>query len=180
MENTKHDLIYISLGSNLGFHGLDSSQLLSKAILTINEEYSVIAVSSKYLSPAWPKGNDAPDFINMVIAIKGPRSPFALMKFLLKIEKSFGRIRNKENRNAPRTLDLDILDFHGKIINSIQGKIELVIPHARMGERDFVLLPLFEIAPDWKNPNNGEAISVLKQRFLEQNQHFTAKVCEDA
>lgn len=176
MQIEKNNIIYVALGSNLEFNGFDSSKLLSNAINAINGVYEVIAVSSKYISPAWPKGTNAPDFINMVIAIRGPRSPFALMKNLLKIERKFGRKRNPNNQNAPRSLDLDIIDFCGQIVEDSENGISLSIPHRRMNDRDFVLLPLFEIAPDWVNPINGQTIEEIKQNYLKQNQQFTAKM----
>lgn len=180
MKSLEHDLIYVALGSNLDFDDLDSKALLSKAIAAINGAYDVIAVSSKYISPPWPVGTKAPDYWNMVIAIKGAYSPFALMKKLLKIEKNFGRVRNLDNKNASRTLDLDIIDFKGRKISEIKNDIELCIPHERLSQRDFVLLPLFEIAPDWKHPENGTSIEALMQQYLRQNHNFTAKVCSNA
>ncbi len=176
LNNRLHDLAFIALGSNLSFGDMAPWEILSNAIKRIAQNYQIIAVSSKYISPPWPAGSIAPDYLNMVIAINGARSPFAMMRNLLKIEKDFGRIRDLENRNAPRTLDLDIVDFRGIVMDETQNDISLCLPHPRLELRDFVLLPLAEIAPDWKHPQTGKEIAQISKEFITQNQQFTAKM----
>jgi 2-amino-4-hydroxy-6-hydroxymethyldihydropteridine diphosphokinase len=100
---------------------------------------------------------DQPDFINAVVAIEFTGSPELLLKNLLDIEILFGRIRKE--RNGPRILDLDILLF--KKLHLMKN--DLVIPHPRMHERLFVLLPLFEVAPDIVIEPHGPIRDLIKQ-----------------
>jgi len=92
---------------------------------------------------------DQPDFINAVAMIETALDPHALLDALLGVERAFGRVRDFPN--APRTLDLDIV-LYGDLVLHEPG---LTIPHARMLERAFVMLPLAEIAPDAEVPGRG-------------------------
>ena len=108
----------------------------------------LLARSSLYRSA--PVGYaDQPDFINAVAMIETALAPHALLDALLEIERAHGRVR--EFPNAPRTLDLDIV-LYGNVVLQEPG---LTIPHARMLERAFVMLPLAEIAPDAVVPGQG-------------------------
>lgn len=174
MENSKN--IYLGLGSNLVFENLDSVQILKAAIDEISKKYRVSKISSFYKSPAWPVGSDAPDYINCVIELKNNNiDPFDLMKNLLEIEKKYGRVRDKENQWAARTLDIDIVDFVGIILDETKNNIHLNLPHPRMHLRDFVILPLMEIAPNWSNASKQLDISNIKAQYLQLNHQFTAK-----
>jgi 2-amino-4-hydroxy-6-hydroxymethyldihydropteridine diphosphokinase len=116
----------------------------------------LIARSSLYRSA--PVGYaDQPDFINAVAIIETALSPHELLDALLAIERVNGRVR--EFTNAPRTLDLDIV-LYGDLILQEPG---LTIPHARMLERAFVMLPLAEIAPDIMVPGHGRVSDLAKQ-----------------
>lgn len=163
------------MGSNLDFENLPSLEVLKCAISDISSQYELIAKSNFFQSPAWPEGSSAPDYINCAIAIKSPKSPFELMKNLLEIEEKFGRVRDIANQWAPRTLDLDILDFDNFICNETQNSIHLHLPHPRISIRDFVFLPLEEVAPFWVHPVTGLVISDIKAQYLAKNSHFTAK-----
>ncbi len=174
MENSKN--IYLGLGSNLEFENLDSVQILQAAIDEISQKYKVSKISSFYKSPAWPVGSDAPDYVNCVIEIENNNiDPFDLMQNLLEIEKKYGRVRDKENQWAARTLDIDIVDFGGIIIDEAKNNIHLSLPHPRMHLRDFVILPLNEIAPNWVNQITKSKISNIKAQYLQLNHQFTAK-----
>ena len=174
MENSKN--IYLGLGSNLEFENLDSVQILQAAIDEISQKYKVSKISSFYKSPAWPVGSDAPDYVNCVIEIENNNiDPFDLMQNLLEIEKKYGRVRDKENQWAARTLDIDIVDFGGIIIDEAKNNIHLSLPHPRMHLRDFVILPLNEIAPNWANQSTQSIISNIKAQYLQLNHQFTAK-----
>ncbi len=113
-------------------------------------------VSSLYETPAWPDPADPP-FVNAAAAIETDMRPEALLAALHAIEAGFGRRRSE--RNAPRTLDLDLLAYH----DIVQGEDEqgLVLPHPRLANRAFVLAPLAEIAPDWRHPVTGETAEAL-------------------
>ena len=91
-----------------------------------------------------------PHYINVIIKIKTSLAPLELLKICNLIEKKLGRIRSK--KNAPRTCDIDIIDYDKKLINEKNNK--LTLPHPRMSERNFVLLPLFEVDKSWKHPKS--------------------------
>ena len=145
-------LAYIGLGSNLD----SPSQQLIKAIQAIAElpQAKISAVSSLYGSrPMGPQ--DQPDYINAVLALTTELSALELLDALQKIELDAGRER-KDERWGARVLDLDILLFGQQVINSER----LIVPHYGTKEREFVLLPLAEIAPELTLPS-GEKITVL-------------------
>ena len=98
-----------------------------------------------------------PDFINAVIKISSDYSPQDLLKEILNIENDAGRVRDQ--KNGPRTLDLDILLFNDLIIN----EENLIIPHPRMHERLFVLLPLKDINENIMIPNQGKIKDIIKK-----------------
>jgi len=91
-----------------------------------------------------------PSFINIVIEIETILTPLELLKICNNIELKLGRVRLK--KNAPRTCDIDIIDYDKKILNINNDK--LIIPHPEMTKRNFVLLPLFEINRSWKHPES--------------------------
>jgi 2-amino-4-hydroxy-6-hydroxymethyldihydropteridine diphosphokinase len=86
-------------------------------------------------------------------------SPEELIKYILKVEEKFDRKR--EQINAPRTCDIDIVDFNSKIINIFNKNISLEIPHPRLEQRSFVLYPIREIDKNWKSPLSGKKIDQL-------------------
>jgi 2-amino-4-hydroxy-6-hydroxymethyldihydropteridine diphosphokinase len=98
---------------------------------------------------------DQPDFINAVVQIETALDPLEVLDALLAIERRHGRVRSR--RNAPRTLDLDLLLYDDRTIDT-PG---LQLPHPRMHERAFVLLPLAEIAPDASIPGRGPVAALL-------------------
>ncbi|WP_417698336.1 2-amino-4-hydroxy-6-hydroxymethyldihydropteridine diphosphokinase [Psychromonas sp.] len=145
---------YIAIGSNQA----DPIQQAKQAISALNNiaETSLISCSSLYCSaPMGPQ--DQPDYINAVAAIDTNLPPVALLDALQEIEQSQGRER-KEERWGPRTLDLDILLYADQVINDQR----LTIPHYGMQDREFVLYPLFEIAPKLTLPNGTSLIEMLK------------------
>jgi 2-amino-4-hydroxy-6-hydroxymethyldihydropteridine diphosphokinase len=131
----------LALGGNVG----DVRATFKKAIATIcgMAQAALLARSSDYATPPW--GNERqPRFINACIEIETSLDPHALLFTLQKIEQKFGRDRSKEERWGPRTLDLDLIAYDDV---SLQ-RPELTLPHPRLFERAFVLVPLVEIAPD--------------------------------
>ena len=131
----------IALGGNIG----DVRTTFPKAISNIlgMAQATLLARSSDYRTPPW--GEEAQDpFINACIEVETSLDPHALLFTLHKIEKRFGRDRAKEQRWGPRTLDLDLLAYDDAVIN----QPDLTLPHPRLFERAFVLMPLAEIAPD--------------------------------
>jgi 2-amino-4-hydroxy-6-hydroxymethyldihydropteridine diphosphokinase len=133
--------VLIALGGNVG----DVRDTFRKAIANIcgMTQAALIARSSDYVTPPW--GEEKQDrFINACIEIETALDPHALLFTLHKIEKKFGRERAKETRWGPRTLDLDIIAYDDVKLD----KPELTLPHPRLFERAFVLVPLAEIVPD--------------------------------
>ncbi len=133
--------VLIALGGNVG----DVRATFSKAIANIcgMTQAALNARSSDYATPPWGELQQA-RFVNACISIDTSLDPHALLFTLHKIEKKFGRDRAAETRWGPRTLDLDMLAYDDITID----KPELTLPHPRMFERAFVLVPLCEIAPD--------------------------------
>ena len=141
---------HIGLGANLPFEGMSGPVLLAQALSAIQTAgFTPLAVSNVWQTAAWPP-SDQPDFYNAVAAVDpGDVSPQALYQVLRAIEQRFGRERRE--RWAARTLDLDILAMDG-----VQGTFgDVTIPHPRMQERAFVLAPLAEVAPGWRHPSSG-------------------------
>ena len=141
----------IALGSNLG----DSVAILESAlkILAQTPGISLQAQSGWYQTKA--VGPPQPDYLNGCAILQTQMSPPQLLETLLGIEAKFGRLRRE--RWGPRTLDLDLLLFDDIILDTDT----LQLPHPRMRERAFVLVPLAEIAPDWIEPVSGIAIAEL-------------------
>lgn len=133
--------ILIALGGNVG----DVRATFGKAIANIcgMTQAALIARSSDYITPPWGDEQQEP-FVNACIEIETDLDPHALLFTLHKIEKKFGRNRASERRWGPRTLDLDMIAYDDVRID----KPELTLPHPRLFERAFVLVPLAEIAPD--------------------------------
>ncbi len=131
----------IALGGNVG----DVRATFKRAIIDIcgMAQAVLLARSSDYATPPWGDERQA-RFVNACIEIETNLDPHALLFTLHKIEKKFGRDRANETRWGPRTLDLDLLAYDDVKID----KPELTLPHPRLFERAFVLVPLAEIAPD--------------------------------
>lgn len=143
---------YVALGANLG----EPVAHLRAAVadLATLPGTRVVARSSLYRSA--PVGLvDQPDFINAVVAVETSLEALPLLRALLAIEARHGRVRSVPN--APRTLDLDLLLYGAAVL----AGAELTLPHPRMHERAFVLLPLLEIAPDVELPGLGAARGFL-------------------
>lgn len=143
---------FIALGSNLS----DPEAQVSRAFAELDAlpGTRLLAQSSLYRSAPWGY-SDQPDFINAVAEVETRLEPRRLLEMLLDIEHRFGRVR--EFLNAPRVLDLDLLLYNG-LIHHEHG---LTLPHPRMHERAFVLLPLTEIAPECVIPGQGKAADHL-------------------
>jgi 2-amino-4-hydroxy-6-hydroxymethyldihydropteridine diphosphokinase len=132
---------YIGMGSNLASPAGDPETTLAAAADRIASLGRMVGQSSLYSTA--PVGfADQPRFLNAVIAIDTHLDPHSLLKNLLSMEREFGRDRSSGVRNGPRTLDLDILVYGDEQIS----EPGLEIPHPRMEERDFVVIPLLELA----------------------------------
>lgn len=118
----------------------------------------IVACSSWWRTAPVP-ASDQPWFINAVVAVASPLPPADLLAVLLRVETAFGRVRGVPN--ADRVLDLDLLDHHGMTGEVAEQGIVLTLPHPRMHERAFVLLPLLEIDPGWRHPVTGLSAEAL-------------------
>ena len=147
--------VYISTGSNLG----NREGFLSKAEEEITAHAGSIEAASLILeTPPW--GNtDQPHFLNRVLQVKTPLPPLFLMECLLDIEKRMGR--NREEKWGPRIIDLDILFIDSLIIH----EPGLSVPHPYLHEREFVLKPMVELAPDFVHPVLNKTMSELLQEL---------------
>ncbi len=142
--------VYLGLGSNMG----NRQENLNRALDFLSQRLRVEQVSSVYDTE--PLGNiDQPRFLNLVCQVYTRLAPAELLILAKGIESKLGRVSSKSN--APRPIDIDIL-FYGDQVIETPG---LVIPHPRLVERAFVLIPLAEIAPDLVHPVTGKTIKEL-------------------
>jgi 2-amino-4-hydroxy-6-hydroxymethyldihydropteridine diphosphokinase len=143
----KEHTVYLALGSNLG----DRLANLKQAIASLTPQMEVKAKSAVYETPPWGY-EDQPKFLNQVIKAKTYLEPEQLLKHLKRLEVALGR---KESfPNGPRLIDMDILFYDDLVLNT--GS--LIIPHPRLHERGFVLLPLMDINPDLVHPVNKKSV----------------------
>ncbi len=146
--------VAIALGSNLG----DSRTLVESALKTLAYTPGMVLLRQSQFYQTAAVGPPQPDYINACALCATDLEPHAVLRTLLQIEQTFGRVRRE--RWGARLLDLDLLLYDDRVLDSP----DLQIPHPRMIERAFVLVPLAEIAPDWVEPVTGQAIAYLVQQ----------------
>ncbi len=162
---TQH-IAFIALGSNLGSNLGNPQKIVTNAMSLLGEMRETALLERSSLYRTAPVGYaDQPDFINACVKIETRLTARQLMAELQKMEKQYGRERKIVN--GPRTLDLDILLFDDVQLD----ENNLILPHPRMHERAFVLMPLLEIAPDMTIPEKGSVKDLLarcKQQEIEK------------
>ena len=146
--------VFLSLGSNLG----DRERNLREALTGLEERGAEIVARSSIYETEPLEVRDQPDFLNLVVEIRTVLSPRELLAACLEIERLFGRKRTISK--GPRTIDIDLLFYGSMVLN----EPELNVPHPRLHLRNFVLAPLAEIAPDFRDPKSGVTVAALLTR----------------
>ncbi len=143
-------MVYIGIGSNLGnrINNIEKAKFLLKF-----NGIEILKSSSYYETLSWPNPK-YPKFINIVIQSNTTENPLKLVSIFKNIEKKLGRF--KSFKNSPRTCDIDIISYGKKVTSE-----NVTIPHKRMSKRNFVLLPLLEIDPNWIHPKTKKSIKKL-------------------
>jgi 2-amino-4-hydroxy-6-hydroxymethyldihydropteridine diphosphokinase len=143
------NVVFLALGTNLG----NRSRNLTDALSGIKEQIGrVLKMSSVYETEPWGFTSDS-QFLNIVIKVETRLNPVAVLEAILRIELFLGRVRS-ENQYSSRIIDIDILFYEDEVIDTV----DLKVPHPKLQERKFVLVPLCEIEPDLEHP-------VLKMRI---------------
>jgi 2-amino-4-hydroxy-6-hydroxymethyldihydropteridine diphosphokinase len=159
----------IALGSNEKSVWGDAKETLQQACRQLESAHCKVRGKSRfYATPAFPRGS-GPDFVNAAVVVETAMSADALLAVLHEIER--GAVRIREKRWGPRTLDMDLIGFENQVLPDhntfahwrdltveYQMRIaphDLILPHPRMQDRAFVLVPLMDIAPDWVHPVSG-------------------------
>lgn len=141
-------LVYLGLGSNIGDRVGYIQQATS--LLSGDENIKIVSTSSFYETEPWHFDSEN-WFVNAVIAISTPLYPYQLLKVCQRIENQLGRTRTTDEYED-RTIDIDILFYDNKVIDEVNDGHKLVIPHERIHQRAFMLVPMLEIAPSYVHP----------------------------
>lgn len=149
-------IAYIALGSNLG----DKEKNLRRALLLLTQQGVEVVRVSSFLSTEPYGVTDQPQFLNAVACVRTRLAPLALLDVLLATELAMGRVRLRHW--GERNIDLDLLLYEDVVLDTPR----LRLPHPDMQNRDFVLLPLAEIAPELKHPTLQKTIWKLKENLM--------------
>ena len=165
-------MILVNIGSNLDSTKGNRFFNLKKTLELIRlENIKIIAISSIYETPSYPNKRN-PRFLNIGIEVECIDTPEYLIKKFNIIEKKLQRIRGKKNQ--PRTCDIDLIDYDGKILNSRN----LTIPHPKAHLRNFVLFPIKEISPAWIHPVLNKRIDFLIKKLNYKLRNEITKIKE--
>ena len=158
-------MIYLGLGSNLASSFGNRFENIKLAISYLEKNGIIIVKKSNFYESYSYPNKENPQFINIVISIKSHLPLEDLMSVLLFIEEKLERKRNK--KNDPRTCDIDIIDYNQQVLNFKYKNLNLIVPHKKLVFRNFVLIPLQEIASKWIHPQTKENISAIINKLPE-------------
>ena len=163
-------MILLALGSNLKSSFGDRFKNIDLAVSALKEHDIKVKKKSSY---SYPNKKD-PKFINIIVNVESHLSPQDLASVLIFIEESLERERRK--KNDPRTCDIDIVDYKGKVMNFIYKDMNFTVPHKKLTFRNFVLFPLYEVSPNWRHPKTKELISTLIENIPDDEKNSILKV----
>ena len=167
-------MIFLSIGSNLSSKFGDRFDNIKNAIKFLAEEkIFIVKESSFYESQSYPNANN-PKFINVALEVKYDSSPDSLLEKINYIEKKMERIRSF--KKEPRICDIDINDFKKITIKTTK----VTLPHAKAHLRNFVLLPLSQICPDWIHPVKNIQIDILIENLPKKSRNEITRLKESA
>ena len=167
-------MFLLGLGSNLSSSFGDRFENLNLASSYLEVyKIKIIKRSSFYETPSYPDIKN-PKFINIVVEVSTSLPPADLASVLIFIEEKMERKRVK--KNEPRTCDIDIIDYNGKVMNFTYKNLIFKVPHEKLIYRNFVLLPLQEIAPKWVHPMNKDSIDVLIKKLSNEEKKSILKI----
>lgn len=140
----------------LGSNAPEALSWLQKGLDGLRSTGTVLSISGVYASPSW--GFDGPDFKNAAVLLETDAAPAAMLQQILALETALGRVRNPSGpRYTDRTLDIDILLWGKEVIQTP----ELQVPHPRLCDRLFALIPLQQVLPDWIHPETGADLGTI-------------------
>ncbi|MFL2883245.1 MAG: 2-amino-4-hydroxy-6-hydroxymethyldihydropteridine diphosphokinase [Pelagibacteraceae bacterium] len=163
-------MIFLNIGSNLNSkYGNRSDNILRSIELLVSKEIKIIKKSGFYETPSYPD-KSYPKFLNISLCVLYQKTAKELLYNISLIEKQMGR--KKIKRNDPRIIDIDIIDFNKEIINHDN----LTLPHRSLKDRNFVLIPLKEICPDWSHPISNEKIDILIEKLESSSRNEITRI----
>jgi len=164
----------LGIGSNLSSSFGDRFKNIDLAISYLeSNKIKIIKKSSFYETPSYPD-QENPKFINIVVCINSYLAPEKLASILISIEEKLERRRKM--KNEPRTCDIDIVDFDGKVIDFTYKNLIFKVPHEKLAIRNFVLFPLQEIEPEWTHPETGKSIDELINNLSNEDKKSILKI----